>query len=78
MRSVPTEHLKRKLPQSRFGWKAVVKCEHSAGGVRKTPSRSIRQAGREGKSNGLSPVKALAVGDSKDREPENCSVVAFG
>lgn len=77
MRSVPTEPLKRKLPQARFGWKAGVKCEHSAGGVRKAPSRNIRQAGLEGKSSGLSPVRASSVGDSKDREPENGSVVAF-
>lgn len=77
LRSVPTEPLKRKLPQARFSWKAVVQCERSAVGVKKAPSRSIRQAGLEGKSNGLSPVRASSVGDSKDREPENCSVVAF-
>lgn len=75
--SVPTEPLKRKLPQACFSWKAVVKCEHSVVGVKKAPSRSIRQAGLEGKSNGLSPVRASSVGDSKDRKPENCSVVAF-
>ena len=74
---IPTEPIKKKLPQARFSWKAVVKCKHSVVGVKKAPFRNIRQAGLEGKSNGLNPVRASSIGDSKDREPENCSVVAF-